>query len=384
MSGGDQMSVNAPSSSPASLPDLAPPSTGKDPLYQTATTTATDYWNDSCSVEELTYAIERGAVGATTNPTIVGDVLKKEMHLWRERIAEIFAENPTWTEDQITWRLIEEMAMRGAELLLPVFEREGGKKGRISIQTDPRLYRDSARITEQALRFSALAPNMQVKIPVTCAGVQAIEEVTAAGVNINATVCFTVPQALAVAEAVERGLQRREAAGEDVASMTPVCTLMIGRLDDWMEVLVKRDRVVADPGIVHWAGIACMKKAYGIVRERGYRTRLLAAAYRHHLHWSELIGGDVVLTIPYSWQRLFNDSDIEVVPRMDDPVAESIVSELYRRFPDFRRAYDVDGMSPEEFDYYGAASRTLRGFIASYHDLVAVIRDFMLPNPDVK
>jgi transaldolase len=384
MSGGDQMSVKTPSSSPASLPDPAPPSTSKDPLYQTASTTATDYWNDSCSVEELTYAIERGAVGATTNPTIVGDVLKKEMHLWRERIAEIVAGNPTWTEDEITWRLIEEMAMRGAELLLPVFEREGGRKGRISIQTDPRLYRDSARITEQALRFSALAPNMQVKIPVTCAGVQAIEEVTAAGVNINATVCFTVPQALAVAEAVERGLQRREAAGEDVASMTPVCTLMVGRLDDWMEVLVKRDGVVADPGIVHWAGIACMKKAYGIVRERGYRTRLLAAAYRHHLHWSELIGGDVVLTIPYSWQRLFNASDIEVVPRMDDPVPESIVNELYRRFPDFRRAYDVDGMSPEEFDSYGAASRTLRGFIASYHDLVAVIRDFMLPNPDVK
>ena len=361
-----------------------PPSAGKGPLHKTATTTATDYWNDSCSVEELTYAIARGAVGATTNPTIVGDVLKKEMHLWRERIAEIVAVNPTWTEDEITWQLIEEMALRGAELLLPVFAREGGKKGRISIQTDPRFYRDAARITEQALRFSALAPNMQVKIPVTCAGVQAIEEATAAGVSINATVCFTVPQALAVAAAVERGLERREAAGEDVTTMTPVCTLMVGRLDDWMQVLVKRDGVVADPGIEHWAGIACMKKAYGIFNERGYRTRLLAAAFRHHLHWSELIGGDVVLTIPYSWQRLFNDSDIAVVPRMDDPVPQQVVDQLYRRVPDFRRAYDVDGMSPGEFDAYGATARTLRGFIESYHDLVAVIRDFMLPDPDVK
>jgi len=53
---------------------------------------------------------------------------------------------------------------------------------------------------------------------------------------------------------------------------------------------VKRDGVVADPGVEHWAGLACMKKAYGIVRERGYRTRLPAAAYRHHLHLSELIG----------------------------------------------------------------------------------------------
>jgi len=377
------MSVTPPSPLP-SPPESGRPSTGMGPLQQTASTTATDYWNDSCSIEELTYAIERGAVGATTNPTIVGDVLKKEMHLWRERIAEIVAENPAWSEDEVTWRLIEEMAIRGAELLLPVFQREGGKKGRLSIQTDPRLYRDAARITAQALRFSALAPNMQVKIPATCAGVQAIEVATAAGVSINATVCFTVPQALAVAAAVERGLQRREAAGEDVASMTPVCTLMVGRLDDWMQVLVKRDGVVADPGIEHWAGLACMKKAYGIVRERGYRTRLLAAAFRHHLHWSELIGGDVVLTIPYSWQRLFNDSDIEVVPRMDDPVPQQVVDELYRRFPDFRRAYDVDGMSPEEFDAYGATSRTLRGFIASYHDLVGVIRDFMLPNPDVK
>ncbi|HUK75980.1 MAG TPA: transaldolase family protein [Thermoleophilia bacterium] len=378
------MSERTPESATTSLPDPAPADAEKGPLYQTASTTATDYWNDSCSVEELTYAIERGAVGATTNPTIVGAVLKKEMHLWRERIAEIVARNPAWTEDEITWRLIEEMATHGAALLLPVFEREGGLKGRLSIQTDPRLYRDAGRIAEQAVRFSTLAPNMQVKIPVTCAGVQAIETATAAGVNINATVCFTVPQALAVAEAVERGLRRREAAGEDVASMTPVCTLMVGRLDDWMQVLVNRDGVVADPGVVHWAGIACMKKAYGIVRERGYRTRLLAAAYRHHLHWSQFIGGDVVLTIPYSWQRLFNDSDIEVVPRMDDPVPGEVVDQLYRRFPDFRRAYDVDGLTPEEFDAYGATARTLRSFIESYHDLTSVIRDFMLPDPDVK
>ena len=56
----------------------------KSKLHQTVSTTATDYWNDSCSIEELTYAIDNGAVGATTNPTIVVNVLKKEMHLWDE------------------------------------------------------------------------------------------------------------------------------------------------------------------------------------------------------------------------------------------------------------------------------------------------------------
>ena len=123
--------------------------------------------------------------------------------------------------------------------------------------------------------------------------------------------------------------------------MSPVVTMMIGRLDDWIEVLVKRDGILTTRATAHWAGIACFKRAYPIFRERGYRARLLAAAYRHHLHWSELIGGDIVLTIPHAWQRLFNESGLEVAPRMDEPVPEEIVAELYRKLPDFRRAYDA-------------------------------------------
>jgi transaldolase len=353
------------------------------PLQQMAATTATDYWNDSSSVEELTYAVARGATGATSNPTIVGEVLRKELHLWRDRIPELVSGNPTWTEDEVTWKLIEEISVRGAETLLPVFERGGRRKGRLSIQTNPKYYRDAARITDQALHFATLAPNMQVKVPATRAGIQAAEDLTAAGVNINATVSFTVPQALAVAAAVERGLARREADGGDTSLMTPVVTMMVGRLDDWIEVLVKRDGILVDPGYPHWAGIACFKQAYAIFQERGYRARLLAAAYRHHLHWTELVGGDVVLTMPHAWQRLFNESGFEIVPRMDEPVPEPIVATLYERFPDFRRAYDADGMAVEEFDSYGATVRTLRTFIASYQELAASVRDSMLPDPDV-
>ncbi len=354
------------------------------PLLETVSTTVTDYWNDSCSVEELTYAIARGAVGATSNPTIVLNVLKKEMPLWRDRIQEIIATNPTWNEEQITWKLFEEMGVRGAELLLPVFEREKGRKGRLSIQTNPTNYRDPEALIRQALHFHQLAPNIQVKLPVTRAGVAAIEEVTYQGVNINATVCFTVPQALAVAEAVERGLNRRDAEGKSIANMSPVCTIMVGRLDDWMHVLAKRDQILVTPGYLDWAGVACIKKAYALYQERDYRTRLLAAAYRHHLHWSELIGGDIVLTIPYEWQRLFNASDIEIKERFHNPVPAEIVDTLYTKFPDFRRAYDADGMTVAEFDSYGATVRTLRTFIGSVHDLIAVVRDIMLPDPDVR
>ena len=352
------------------------------PLHKMAETTVTDYWNDSCSVGELTYAIERGAVGATSNPTIVLAALKTEMHLWRDRIKLIIAENPTGTEVDIAWQVIEEVACKGAELLRPVFERERGLKGRLSIQTNPILYRNAPAIVEQAARFNTLAPNMQVKIPATRAGIAAIEEATYQGINLNATVCFTVPQSLAVAEAMENGLRRREAEGQDVSTMRPVCTIMIGRLDDWLQVVAQRDRILTNPGYLHWAGIACFKRAYQLFQERGYRARLLAAAYRHHLQWSELVGGDVVLTIPSDWQKLFNESGMEVKERFAEPVDEAIVGELLARFADFRRAMEPEGLTHEEFDTFGPTVRTLRSFISSYYELLGLIREFMLPNPD--
>lgn len=354
----------------------------KSPLHQTVSTSRTDFWNDSCSSDELKYAISNGAVGATSNPTIVLNVLKQELPTWKPRILDLINNNPTWSEVEITWKVFEEIGLEGSKILLPVFEKFNGKKGRLSIQTNPANYRNANALVEQAVHFNSLAPNIQVKAPVTMAGIQAIEEATFLGVNINATVCFTVPQSLAVAEAVERGLKRREAEGRPVSDMTPVCTIMVGRMDDWLKVVAKRDGITVTPGDLDWAGIACMKKAYSIYKERGFRTRLLAAAYRHHMHWSEFIGGDLILTIPYEWQLLFNTSDIEVKERMDHAVDPVIIDSLYTHFEEFRKAYDEDGLKDEEFDHYGATVRTLRGFIDSYHDLQSVIRDFMLPNPD--
>lgn len=354
----------------------------KSPLHQTVSTTKTDLWNDSCSTKELAYAIEHGAVGATSNPTIVLNVLKEELPSWKPRILEIIHENPTWSEVEITWKIFEEIGVKGSKTLLPVFERFQGKKGRLSIQTNPANYRNSDELTRQAVHFDSLAPNIQVKFPATKAGIQAIEETTYHGVNINATVCFTVPQAVAVAEAVERGLQRRKAEGMPTDSITPVCTIMIGRTDDWIKVVAKKEKITVTPGDMDWAGIACIKKAYKIYQSRGYKTRLLAAAFRNHMHWSELIGGDLILTIPYEWQLLYNSSDIEVKERMDNPVDERIVNNLYTHFEEFRKAFDEDGLKIDDFDLYGATARTLRGFINSFHDLQSMIRDFMVPNPD--
>jgi len=354
------------------------------PLGRTISTTATDIWNDSCAIDELEYAISFGAVGATANPTIVTDVWKKEPAQWRDRVAALAAERPATTEVDLAWAVVEEMSVRGAKLLEPAFAAHGGRQGRLSMQTDPTFHRSADAMLEQSLGFVGLAPNIIVKFPATSAGIAAIEQATYRGVSVNTTVCFSVAQALAAAEAIERGLRRREAEGLDVASMGPVVTVMMGRIEDWLRIQTERDGIVADPTALPWSGVAVMKRTYALFRERGLRARPLGAAIRHHLHWSELIGGDLIITMPSNWQKRFNASAIEVRPRIDDPVDPAIVAELSARFPDFVRAYEPDGLTRDEFDAFPPTARTLRAFIGSYHELLNAVTDAMIPNPDVR
>jgi transaldolase len=358
--------------------------TGTTLLAKMGQMSQTVLWNDSCSLRELASSIEQnGTVGATCNPVIVLEVLRKEWELWKDRIPQLIRNNPAASEGEIAWRVTEEMSRKAAELLRPAFDRSKGRNGRLSIQVDPKAFRDPAALLEQAERFSRLAPNMIVKIPATQAGIKAIEEATYRGISINATVSFTLPQALAVAEAVERGLSRREKEGKDIAAMGPVCTLMVGRLDDWLKVQAEKEGILTTPGVLDWAGVAVMKKAYRIYQEKGYRLRLLVAAIRNHLHVSEFIGGDVVISPTFEFQRRFNASDVEVGPRMDVPVDPAILRELERKFPDFRRACAEDGLTPAEFYTYGATRRTLRQFCKAVDDLGALIRDSLIPDPDL-
>ncbi len=154
---------------------------------------------------------------------------------------------PDATEIDLAWAVVEEMSLEAAPLLLPAFEEHGGRQGRLSMQTDPTLFRSHDRMLAQGVHFDGLAPNIIVKFPATSVGVAVMEEATYRGVSVNATVSFSVAQAVAAAEAVERGLRRREAEGLPIDRMGPVITLMMGRLEDWLRVQTERDGIVADP-----------------------------------------------------------------------------------------------------------------------------------------
>lgn len=345
-------------------------------LKKTSMTTPTQYWNDSCDLNDLEYALENNAIGATTNPIIVKKVLEKNLDIYEPVLKQLIEENPTATEDEIAWKIIERMALDGAKRLEPIFDPTTGN-GRISIQTNTKYCKNPELILEQALYFHSLAPNIQVKIPATKAGIEAIEKATYAGVSINATVCFTVPQAVAVAEAVERALRRRADEGKDNSKITPVCTIMSGRTDDYMKKLVARQERLIDAEALEWAGIACCKNYYRLYQERNYKTKLLTAAFRNIHHWTALVGGEILGTIPVAFQRRINGSQIKIEPKMDEPVKQEWLDQL-KTIPEFIQAYEPDGMQPEAFETYGATLDTLHQFSEGYDDLVKIVRKYIL------
>lgn len=340
----------------------------------------TSLWNDSADPDELSQSIAFGAVGATCNPVIALAVMKDHSEVWAPRIQEIAREKPTATESEIAWFAIEELSMQSAQMLLPAFEASKGINGRLSIQTDPRYYTDADALLKQALHFNTLAENLIIKIPAVPAGIIAIEEATYHGVSINATVSFTVAQAIAVAEAVERGLERRDREGLSSDHMGPVCTIMGGRLDDWIKICAAKDGVLLPPGYLEWPGVIAVKTAYRIYKERGYRTRMLSAAFRNELLLTEMVGGDLVISPPFKWQKLINDNYDDLPVRMDAAVDPDISSALSARIPDYRCAVEPEGLSVEEFVSYGATTRTLRQFLASTAELELFVRDILLPS----
>ncbi len=338
-----------------------------------------DWWNDSGVPGELSEAVALGAVGGTSNPVIVAQAVKAQPALCHPLIDRLLAENPADTEDDIAWKLIHTLALDAASRLLPVFQATKGAKGWLSVQVNPKYYPSKDRMVAQATQLAALAPNIAIKAPATAVGLDAIEEMTARGIRVNATVSFTVPQALAVSAALERGLRRAHAAGRDTDAIRPYITLMIGRVDDHLKRVAETERISFTPGLLDWAGIAVFKHAHRIFRAGGRVGTLLAAAYRHEGHWSQIIGREVLQTVPYGWWTKFNASPTVPELTVDRPVDPALLAELRAKFPDFVRAHDENGLPPSAFLGYGATQHTLKQFLGGYDDLIASVRARMLP-----
>jgi transaldolase len=337
-----------------------------------------DWWNDSGIPSELGEAVALGAVGGTSNPVIVSQAAKANPQLCLPILERLMRHHPHDTEDDLAWKMIQELGQASAKQLLPVYEATKGMKGFLSMQVNPKFYPNKDLMVAQAIQLAALAPNIAIKAPANDVGIAAMEEMTARGIRVNATVSFSVAQALAVSAALERGLKRAKAAGLNADAIRPYITIMIGRVDDQLKRVAEAEKIATAPGALDWAGIAVFKHAHQLFKASGRPGTLLAAAYRHEGHWSQIIGREVLQTVPYTWWTKFNVSATAPRLTIDEPVDGAILAELRAKFPDFIKAHDADGMPPAEFVRYGATVHTLNQFLGGYADLVAFVRAAMV------
>lgn len=339
-----------------------------------------EWWNDSCDPAHLAEAVARGATGATSNPVIVEATVSANQDLWLPVVKQLSQAHPTDSSEAITWKLIAEMGRQAAEILRPVYEASAGQRGYLSLQVNPEYNLDTARMIAQAQELAALAPNIAIKLPTTACGLQAAEELVAQGISVNTTVSFAVAQTLAAAEAIERGLDRYTAAGHDASKLFPYVTIMVGRVGDSLK------RTGAARGLEHMnedalflSGTLAFKHAARLFQSRGYRSTLLAAAYRHEVQWSEIIGPGVLQSIPYAWWKKFSASSAKISATVETPDHAETLSTLQNTFPEFDQFYAADGLAIADFQTFEPSAATLTQFVDGYRNLVTLVESAMAP-----
>lgn len=320
--------------------------------------TKTSWWHDSADPRELDLALERGCVGVTTNPFLSHVALAANRRLWASRIQTAIA-NAASPEEKAE-ALMRIPVTEAAAKLLETFQTTEGAQGYVCAQVNPSRAGDRDRMLAMARRFRAWAPNISVKLPATAAGLDVLEDCVAEGITATATVSFTVPQVLAIAERHRQGVARAKASG--IAPGRCFAVLMVGRLDDYLRELADDAKAEVKPADLQQAGLAVTKRALAIYRQRGYEAVLLPAAMRGTYHLTELAGAELVMSIFPAYQEPLMREPLPREERIDRPIAPDVLERL-GRLPDFVRAYEPEGMKVEEFMAYGLTQRTLGTFI---------------------
>ncbi len=318
--------------------------------------TPTIYWHDSAVRSEQLDAFANGAAGMTTNPFLINGTLNSDRQFWEEELQKLPKD---LSGDEKVCALMKLVTGFYANELRPIYDQGISGKGYVCAQTNPNKTGDTEYMINQAKLYSTWAPNIVIKFPATNAGLTAYEECAALGMNVAATVSFTVPQVLAAGEAAKKGKERAKAAG--IKPGLSIAVLMVGRLDDYLRDVAQDSYPNVKESDIVQSGIACIKKAYGIFNEEGYDTYLMPAGSRGANHVLELAGAKMIFsTAPKIVKMVPLDAPQE--ERIDVPVDKDVLDRLLT-MKEFQKAYDEDGMTREEFITFGSTNRTTDQFI---------------------
>jgi transaldolase len=205
---------------------------------QSLIATGTKLWLDSVDPDEVKANRALGATGATSNPIIIGDLIKTG-HF--DKLMTQFMHEGNDNDEALAWRLTDHLVRDAQQVFLPVWEQTHGDDGYVSFELDPLLEDSSCKLSlqERRARYIELGKqwskghkNRMIKVPATPAGLSALEELAAASVTLNVTLIFGQDQYRTAREAIWRGAQRR-AGG--LTHFKSVYSIFVSRLDVYTE-----------------------------------------------------------------------------------------------------------------------------------------------------
>jgi transaldolase len=300
-------------------------------------------WLDTLSRElldsgEFARLIADSAVtGATSNPTIFAKAITTSDRYDDQLRAA--AASGVASSQELFFELALDDIRQAADLLRPTHDASQGRDGFVSFECTPDLADDAAATIAQATELShrLARPNVMIKVPATEAGIPAIEELTARGVNVNVTLLFSVERYEQVIDAYLAGLERRVANGQPVDSIASVASFFVSRVDTKADALLP-----TRSDLRGHVAVANAQRAFARYRERFADDRWRALrdagahpqrplwastgtkdpAYSDVLYVEQLIAPDVVNTMPEATLRAFADHG-EVGRLMDADAREA-------------------------------------------------------------
>jgi transaldolase len=318
--------------------------------------TPTTWWHDSGDPDEFAFGLSHGATGVTTNPVLTSQALHAQPAYWKSHL-ESYPENGNSTQKVAA--LMRSVARPLAQQLHSVYSSTLGAQGYVCAQVNPAEAGNRDVMLFMAREFSAWEPNIAVKLPVTAAGLDVLEECVAEGITITATVSFTVPQVVAIAERHRKGAERARRAG-----ITPghcFAVIMIGRIDDYLRDVAWDSGANLTEADIRCAGLAISKRAYEIFVSAQYEATLIVAALRGTYHMTGLAGAELIMSIHPKYQAMLLEPGVPREFGIDIPVDKESLNRL-EALPEFIKAYEPEGMQPEDFITYGVTQKTLSQF----------------------
>jgi len=321
----------------------------------------TRVWVNNPTAAEIGLALGQGAVGCTTNPAYGGGMLRRAPDEIRPLIAACAAESPddAHAAQLVQLRLVARIVSRFA----PLYDESNGTLGFVSIQGAPDADDATAAILDEAHAGRELGPNATPKLAATVPGLGAFEALVEEGSPTIVTEVFSLAQ---LVEANERYLRTTARTGVRPPFFISPITGIFG---DHLKAAAAREGLTSEKADVELAGVALSRACLRIVEERNYPSRLLCGGARTAFDLLGLAGAPVHATINWSTFAEILESDPDLKPGIEAPIDPAALDRLTATFDDFRRAMQLDGLRPEDFEAFGPVQHFRGNFTAGWQQV---------------